>query len=174
MTLVALCFQVWTCSDVSSLLIWQHEVRALWDCRAFVLFVRNDCKTKILEIILSNVYFCHFLKSFLDRHLHCSFCELAVFSIHCVEQLVSPRTERLSVLFNSLSSIVFILMLFQAKPGTGLDFRSPKCEPRELDSSGKAEQWETEHHTQAKQTQKSEVYLKSSCLILTAVLQASD
>ncbi|KAG7236135.1 hypothetical protein INR49_000699 [Caranx melampygus] len=25
------------------------------------------------------------------------------------------------------------------KPGTGLDFRSPKCEPREPDSSGKAE-----------------------------------
>lgn len=82
--------------------------------------------------------------------------------IDSVEQCVSTQTERLSVPLKSHFCIVFIWMLFQAKPGTGLDFRRPKCEPRELGSFRK--RGEIEHHSEAKQTQKSEVYLKSPVL----------
>lgn len=132
-----------------------------------------------MQEISSEVYqimFRHLVvKSFLYSPLpHLSIHFSVVLSSHCVKQCVSTQTERLSVPLNSPSSIVFIWMLFQAKPGTGLDFRSPKCEPRELDSSGKGEQREMERHSEAKQTQISWVYFKSPCLILTAVLQASD
>lgn len=121
------------------------------------------------------LFFRHLVKSFLYSPLHLSLHLLVMLLFsHCVKQCVSTQTERLSVPFNSPSSIVFIWRLFQAKPGTGLDFRSPKCEPGELDSSGKGEQRETERHSEAKQTQISGVYLKSPCLILTVVLQASD
>lgn len=106
--------------------------------------------------------------------LHLSSHFLLGLSSPCVKQCVSIQTERLSVPHNSLPSIVFIWMLFQAKPGTGLDFRIPKCESSELDSSGKGEQREMERHSEAKQTQISGVYLRSPCLILTTVLQASD
>lgn len=74
---------------------------------------------------------------FLYSHLHLFIHLLVVLSCHCIKQCVSTQTERLSVPLNSPSSIVFAWMLFQAKPGTVLDFRSPKCEPRELESSGK-------------------------------------
>lgn len=71
------------------------------------------------------------------------------------ETLCSPK------LFFARSSR-FFWMLFQAQPGTGLDFRSPKCERRGLDSDGKSEKQELKRHSKAKQTQISGVYLKIS------------
>lgn len=131
----------------------------------------QEISSKVYQIMFRYLV----VKSFLYSPLpHLSIHFSVVLSSHCVKQCVSTQTERLSVPLNSPSSIVFIWMLFQAKPGTGLDFRSPKCEPRELDSSGKGEQREMERHSEAKQTQISWVYFKSPCLILTAVLQASD
>lgn len=71
------------------------------------------------------------------------------------------------------SCIVFIWMLFQAKPGTGLDFRIPKRKPRELGSSKKGEQWEMEGYSETKQTQILRVYLRFPCLIFIALPQAT-
>lgn len=74
-----------------------------------------------------------------QMHVVMSFLSLRLF-IHVLvvfERCVSTQTERLSVPHGSASSIVLIWMLFQAKPGTGLDFRSPKFKSGEPDSSGR-------------------------------------
>lgn len=99
----------------------------------------TTCKVRyvwlnLMEILLLQV---HFFLPPCCKIIPVPFISYSVLSSNSFEQCVSSRTERLTVPLNSPASIVFIWMLFQAKPGTGLDFRSPKSEPREPDSSGK-------------------------------------